>query len=101
MQDKKNTILTQSLRAVPAAMHRVPRRYYWLAALVSAPFLGIVTAFGVATPLNDSVVPLRTVVEAIALPPAPAPTESDPPAVPQQFWREERVQAGDTVAALL
>jgi murein DD-endopeptidase MepM/ murein hydrolase activator NlpD len=98
MQDKKKRILTQSLRAVPAAMHRIPRRYYWLAALVSAPFLGIVTAFGVATPLNDSVVPLRTVVEAIALPPA---VEPETPAVPQQFWREERVQAGDTVAALL
>jgi murein DD-endopeptidase MepM/ murein hydrolase activator NlpD len=98
MQDDKNTILTQSPATVSTAARKTQTRLYWMAGIVCAPFFGMAAAFGVSTPLNDSVIPLKTVVEAIALPPA-AP--ADEPAAPQSYWHEERVQRGDTVAALL
>lgn len=68
----------------------------WFVAMSSLPLLGVVTAFGIV-PQNE-IVPTqsRTVVEAITLPQI---TPADDTAA--SFWRNERVQRGDTVVELL
>lgn len=68
----------------------------WFITLSTVPLLGVVTAFGImpssALPTSSS----QTVVEAISLP-LTAKTASST----ATFWRNERVQRGDTVAELL
>jgi len=66
----------------------------WLLA-AAMPLLGVAAAFGIAPDTATSIAPLRTVVESIEL---PAPTALDDG---QTFVREERVQRGDTVPAML
>lgn len=68
----------------------------WALALV-LPFVGVVTAFGIAPNTVTDTVERRNVVEQVALTPVPAATEADT----QTFWRETRVQRGDTVAGIL
>jgi len=100
MHNEKEVILAQSPR--PDRSQAKPplggSRFYWLAAVLSAPLFGIVTAFGVAPKPDNIAIPLKTVVESIELPPLAL---SPPAAAPQRYWREERVQRGDTVAGLL
>lgn len=68
----------------------------WFVALSSLPLLGVVTAFGIV-PQNDIIsTSMKTVVEEIALP-GTAQTVGNAAI----FWRNERVQRGDTVAELL
>lgn len=68
----------------------------WFVALSSLPLLGVVTAFGIV-PQNDIIsTSMKTVVEEIALP-GTAQTVGNAAV----FWRNERVQRGDTVAELL
>ena len=68
----------------------------WFVAMSSLPLLGVVTAFGIM-PQNETIPSsLKTVVEEIALPHA-IPT----PSSVATFWRNERIQRGDTVAELL
>lgn len=68
----------------------------WFVTLSTLPLLGVVTAFGIM-PQNDVLSgPQKTVIEEIALP------EAMPiGAANTSFWRNERVQRGDTVAELL
>ncbi|HWA14286.1 MAG TPA: M23 family metallopeptidase [Burkholderiales bacterium] len=61
------------------------------------PFFGVVAAFGIAPDTVPEPVELRHVVEEIALSPVVAPV----PAEASRFWREERIQRGDTVASVL
>src|SRR5512134_1520814 len=70
-------------------------RLRWVVALSSIPLFGIVAAFGIAPDTRVEDIPVSAVVEQLALSPALAP------AVPAEYWREERVQRGDTVASLL
>lgn len=68
----------------------------WFVAISSLPLLGVVTAFGIMPQTEIIASPQKTVVEEIVLPqvnPVPASTAT--------FWRNERVQRGDTVAELL
>lgn len=68
----------------------------WFVALSSLPLLGVVTAFGIV-PQNEIIsAPMKTVVEEIALPSTTQTVGS-----PAVFWRNERVQRGDTVAEQL
>ena len=68
----------------------------WFVALSSLPLLGVVTAFGIV-PQNEIIsTSMKTVVEEIALP-GTAQTVGNAAV----FWRNERVQRGDTVAELL
>ncbi len=68
----------------------------WFVAMSSLPLLGVVTAFGIVPQNGITATPLKTVVEEIALPHV-APATSNA----ATFWRNERVQRGDTVAELL
>src|SRR5688572_24120705 len=66
------------------------------AAALVLPFIGVVTAFGIA-PDTVTDPPTQTpVVLELAL---PAPRSGNVPA--EGYWREERIQRGDTLAALL
>src|SRR5271169_740433 len=59
------------------------------------PFLGVVTAFGVMPQTGTGSAGTQTVVEEITLP------HTAPSANATTFWRNDRVQGGDTVADLL
>lgn len=68
----------------------------WFVALSTLPLLGVVTAFGIVPPPEIQPNNLTTVVEEISLPSAVRIAGND-----ATFWRDERVQRGDTVAELL
>lgn len=73
-----------------------PRRH-WPLLVAALPFFGVVAAFGIAPDTVPEPVELQHVVEEIALKPSiPAPGEDT-----TSYWREERIQRGDTVASVL
>ena len=91
MQQAQSVILAQNLLRL-ASGTKLGR----LIAAAVLPFIGVVAAFGIAP---DTVVdqPVVTqVIEQVSLPNFAATDNSD-----QAFWREERIQRGDTVASLL
>lgn len=67
---------------------------HWMAVL----FLGLtgVAAFGIAPETSLDATPVRTLVTALPVPALVTPANDDAP-----FWREERVQRGDTIGSLL
>ncbi len=75
---------------------RHPRWLPWLAAL---PLFGVMAAFGIAPDTVTSDVPTETVVQPLALP-APASTDVAE-AENFDFWSEERIRRGETLASLL
>jgi murein DD-endopeptidase MepM/ murein hydrolase activator NlpD len=76
--------------------HAHKMKLRWFVTLSTLPLLGVVTAFGIM-PQTDAVSrEQKTVFEDIALPSATAVAENA-----TSFWRNERVQRGDTVAELL
>lgn len=84
-------MLTQNLLSQERKM-----KLRWFVTLSTMPLLGVVTAFGLAP---QSVIGLdsgKITIEEIALPKA-----SSAAASVAAFWRNERVQRGDTVAELL
>ena len=84
-------MLTQNLLS-----HERKVKLRWFVILSTMPLLGVVTAFGLV-PQNDfGVTSTRIAVEEIALPKVVTSA-----IVPASFWRNERVQRGDTVAELL
>ncbi|HWH46296.1 MAG TPA: M23 family metallopeptidase [Burkholderiales bacterium] len=92
MSLNKEEILAQ--KASPQ-VHR--SRLHWPLVVAALPFFGVVAAFGIAPDTVPDPIELQHVVEDIALP-------SWPPAGKQEiahYWREERIQRGDTVAAVL
>jgi len=91
MLGNKITILAQKMRCL---IPEIKRR--WVLALLTVPLLGVVAAFGIAPYAPSRPVPLRTVIEELPL----APHE---PAnnIPAEFWREERIQRGDTLGSVL
>lgn len=76
-------------------MHR--SRLRWLPAIAALPFFGVVAAFGIAPDTVTENVPVQQVVEEISLPQV---LSGEIPAT-ERFWREERIQRGDTVATVL
>ncbi len=66
------------------------------AAALVLPFIGVVTAFGIAPDTVTEPLTQTPVVLELAL---PAPRSANVPA--EGYWREERIQRGDTLAALL
>lgn len=68
----------------------------WVAGLAAIPFLGVLTAFGVAPPSATEPPDLQRVVEEITL---PAPELLDPGQ--DRYAREERIRRGDTLDILL
>lgn len=91
MESNKGAILAQKGNEQERKL-----RLRWLVALSSLPLFGMVTAFGIAPQTETSQIKVQAVTEALLL---PAITQ-DPTAV-AEFWREERIQRGDTVAELL
>jgi murein DD-endopeptidase MepM/ murein hydrolase activator NlpD len=91
MQNHKTAILAQK-----ALVHVRERRLRTLIALSTLPLFGVVAAFGIAPETDTRNVPVHTVIENLGLP-ANAPTVE----THGDYWREERVQRGDTIASLL
>jgi murein DD-endopeptidase MepM/ murein hydrolase activator NlpD len=91
MQQARSAILAQNLLQL---IRGGKLRRLALAAVL--PFVGVVAAFGIAPDtVTDSVV-RAPVVEPVALAPqAPAAAQDE------TYWREERIQRGDTIASLL
>ena len=91
MQQAKGVILAQNLLRL-VSNNKLSR----LIAIAIMPFVGIVAAFGIApNTIIEQPVAAR-VIEQIALP--DFDTTYDPK---EAFWREERIQRGDTIASLL
>lgn len=68
----------------------------WFVTLSTMPLLGVVTAFGLVPQSDLGLASTRVAIEEIALPKA-APNIN----TIASFWRNERVQRGDTVVELL
>src|SRR3970282_2347721 len=76
--------------------HAHKMKLRWFVTLSTLPLLGVVTAFG-TMPQTDAVARAQqTLIEDIALPSA-APVAGNA----TTFWRNERIQRGDTIAELL
>ena len=76
--------------------HAHKMKLRWFVTLSSLPLLGVVTAFGIMPQTNVILQPQKTVIENITLPiAAPIPSSAT------SFWRNDRIQRGDTVAELL
>jgi murein DD-endopeptidase MepM/ murein hydrolase activator NlpD len=72
------------------------RRGRWVPALAGVPLLGMVAAFGIAPDTATERLTLHEVTQEIALPLRAAMGADDAP-----YWREDRVQRGDTIGSLL
>jgi murein DD-endopeptidase MepM/ murein hydrolase activator NlpD len=71
-------------------------RLRWLILLSSIPLFGMVAAFGIAPSTSFEELPVEQVVLRLEVP------EVSPAADPDMtFWRQERIERGDTLATLL
>lgn len=84
-------ILAQKLSAL---LHGSAWRRVLLALLL--PFVGIMAAFGIAPDTITDTVERNNVVEQIALPALPASSDAN-----ESYWREARIERGDTIASVL
>ena len=91
MQQAHHLILAQKLRRLTSGL-RLPR----VAAVLLLPFIGIVAAFGIAPDTVTEPVVRKQVVQELPLPAAQAEVNPD-----EGYWKEERVQRGDTLAELM
>ncbi|HTS55587.1 MAG TPA: M23 family metallopeptidase [Burkholderiales bacterium] len=95
--EKKTAILAEKAsRLTPSALRRGRLARQWLA-LTGLLLLGVVAAFGIAPDTVTETVVLHRVVQDVplSLPEQPAPQAA------AQYWREERIQRGDTIGSLL
>ena len=92
MQQANGVILAQKLARLLSGS-----RLFRIAAMLVLPFIGVVAAFGIAPDTVTEPVAREQVVQELAL-----PTATLPVAVGEGgYWREERIQRGDTLAELL
>ncbi len=91
MPHARFAILAQKLGAL---LHGSALRRFLLALVL--PFFGIVAAFGIAPDTATDAIERSNVVEQIALP-ALAATDNSAEA----YWREARIERGDTIASVL
>lgn len=87
MQQENGVILTQKLAG---------SRFWRPVLALVLPFLGVVAAFGIAPDTVTEPVPRKEVVQEITLPLPPSALRAD-----DGYWREERIQRGDTIVTLL
>lgn len=82
--------------------HRRAKLRRWTL-LLAMPFLGVVTAFGLAPDTVTETIIRKPVIEDIMLPLASATDSASEQAQlnTQTFWREARIQRGDTLPSLL
>jgi murein DD-endopeptidase MepM/ murein hydrolase activator NlpD len=93
MQEDEGAILAQNPAPAPAS-HNTRRR--WLIALSAVPLFGMAVAFGIAPDTDPHPVELKTVIETLELPATQALDTGE-----QTFWRQTRIQRGDTLGSLL
>lgn len=91
MENNEGAILAQKTREQERQF-----KLRWLVALSSIPLFGMVAAFGIAPQTDPTQISVQTVTEALAVPAIPQEASAA-----AEFWREERIQRGDTVADLL
>lgn len=91
MPQARFAILAQKLSAL---LHGSAWRRVLLALLL--PFVGIMAAFGIAPDTITDTVERSNVVEQIALPVPPASGDAN-----ESYWRESRIERGDTIASVL
>lgn len=91
MEEEDGAILAQKPGALPSRS-----RMLRIVTVLVLPFAGVVAAFGIAPDTVTEPVSRQFVVEEVAVPAAPAR-----PAQDEGYWREVRIERGDTVAALL
>ena len=91
MSLNKYKILAQKPSQQPVAS-----RQHWPLVIAALPFFGVVAAFGIAPDTVPEPIDLQHVVEQVAISLPPPGTDAD-----SRFWREERIQRGDTVASIL
>lgn len=91
MLNNKDRILSQKLFQSERKI-----RLRWLVGLSALPLFGVVAAFGIAPDTEVQHMPTRMVVADL-----PLPSIQISAAKNESFWREERIQRGDTVSALL
>ena len=72
------------------------KRLRWLILLSSIPLFGMVAAFGIAPDTSLEDVPVEQVVLGLEIPEIRSGSTEG-----MTFWRHERIQQGDTIAALL
>ena len=98
MTQEKNAILAQKGASLPeraGSRRRISPR--WLAAVAAVPLLGVVAAFGIAPSTSTDPIVLQRVLQDV---PLTIPQQVDGGAS-AQYFREERIQRGDTVGSLL
>jgi len=76
--------------------HAHKMKLRWFVTLSTIPLLGVLTAFGIMPQTVLNTFEQKTVVEEIALPAA-----EETASTAATFWRNDKVQRGDTVAELL
>lgn len=91
MKDSKGAILAQKGKEQERKI-----QLRWLVAISSIPLFGMVAAFGIAPQTDSTQVSVQTVTETLSLPSIPQDASAT-----AEFWREERIQRGDTIADLL
>lgn len=89
-------MLTQNPHNQERKMPQSRKKLRWFVALSTLPLLGVVTAFGLVPQNELDLTSIKAAIEEIALPKYP---EKETGAA--SFWRNERVQRGDTVVELL
>lgn len=99
MSQAQFRIVAQSLSRVLRLRHGAGVRR-WALALV-LPFAGVVTAFGIAPHTVTDTLERVQVIEEIALPLDATLLAATLAQAHQTYWREERIQRGDTLARLL
>lgn len=92
MQQAKSVILAQNMLRLVLS-NRLTRLFV----VAVLPFVGVVAAFGIAPNTVVDQPAVSKVIEEVSLPDFTAVAINEEEA----FWREERIQRGDTVAALL
>lgn len=74
-----------------------PHGLRWLLVLSALPLLGVVGAFGIAPDTATDSIDRQQVITAVELAPVALQSEGDG----LRYWREERIQRGDTIGTLL
>jgi murein DD-endopeptidase MepM/ murein hydrolase activator NlpD len=94
MANQKAVSLTQADK-----IHARKVRLRWLVAASTLPLFGIIAAFGIAPQTDTSNIPVSTVVENLTVP--ANVIQADDSISTTAYWRDERIEPGDTVASVL
>ena len=89
-------MLTQNLHSQERKMLDSKKKLRWFVTLSTLPLLGVVTAFGLVPQSNLDLTSTKLAIEEITLPQVVLEESST-----ASYWRNERVQRGDTVDELL